>query len=163
VDVSNYGKYQPGLEAAFTSMLRTGNVPPELKHLKGAAKKLKNQIKDFRATGGVDGGAWEWNTPSSGMPTTIPGQGTINWGNSPGMSATPPPAPGAPPPQMPVESNLPPYMPQQTGGTSPNGWQRPAALPSPMPYKAQEIQALRAPNAQSRLLPSPQQTGGYKG
>jgi hypothetical protein len=136
VDVSNYGKYQPGLEAAYTQYLRTGEVPKQLKHGKGAFKNLKNEIRDFRATGGQGGGAWNWGTPSAGAPTNIPSTGPVNWGQ---------PAPGAPP------AGQPPVGQPPVQGQSRPQWQRPTQLPSPQAYKAQQIQALRAPNARSAL------------
>jgi hypothetical protein len=135
VDVSNYAKYQPGLEAAFTSYLRTGNVPPELKDLKGAAKGLKNQIKDLQATG------WQWGTPSAGAPTVIPGQGPVNWGQQPGTGTGTPPAttPG---------TGTPPAAP----------WVKPPQLPSPAPYNPQAARAdaLRNPTGGGSKL-----VGGY--
>jgi hypothetical protein len=106
VNVSNYGKYQPGLEAAYTQYLRTGEVPKQLKHGKGAFKNLKNEIRDFRATGGQGGGAWNWGTPSAGAPTNIPSQGPVNWGQPPPVGGPPqggaPPSPRQPPAQLPT-------------------------------------------------------------
>ena len=68
VDVTNYGKYQPGLEAAYTQMLRTGVVPKELKHGAGAYKPLKQAIRQQWATGGVGGGRFPRRTVG-GRPT----------------------------------------------------------------------------------------------
>ena len=135
VDVTNYGKYQPGLEAAYTQMLRTGVVPKELKHGAGAYKPLKQAIRQQWATGGVGGGAWKWGTPSAGAPTLIPSQGPVNWGGG-----APPPAGGAPPP---------------AGGGS---WTKPPRLPSPAPYDPQSARAaaLRNPTGGGSKL-----VGGY--
>jgi hypothetical protein len=154
--IKNYGKNNAAISAAATEFLRTGRVPSSLKHAEGAFKDIKHQIRQQLNSGGPGGGAWQWGTPSAGAPTTIPGQGPINWGQQPGQGApppaagAPPPAAGAPPsPMPPYNPGASPYVPPQQG----QPWTRPAALPSPDPYKAQQIAALRAPNAQSRLVP----------
>jgi hypothetical protein len=183
VDVTNYGKYQPGLEAAYTQMLRTGVVPPELKHGGGAYKGLKRQIRDIWAHGGPDGGPWKWGTPSAGAPTVIPGQGPVNWGAGPGQ---PPPlgqAPGAgvaPPSQgagqlpgpgqsgpgslIPPQAGNPGSQPPPAGSMAPGApqasWTRPPRLPSPAAYNPQAAvaAALRKPTGGGSKL-----VGGYTG
>ena len=135
---TNYGKNNAAISAAATEFLRTGNIPPSMKDARGMYTKVKRDIKNQLAHGGAGGGAWQWGTPSAGAPTVIPGQGPVNWGGQP------PPPTGAPPP-----GNIPP----PTGAPPPaqGGWVKPAPLPASDPYKAQVIQTLRAPNAQSRL------------
>jgi hypothetical protein len=168
--VENYGKNKDAISAAATEYLRTGNIPPSMKHMRGMFTGVKNQIRDQLAHGGEGGGAWQWGTPSAGAPTTIPGQGPVNWGNgaqqplgqapAPGVQA--PPAGGA---QLPGADaagpgSLTPPAGSPSPGAPPVSWTTPPQLPSPAAYNPQAAvaEALRKPTGGGSKL-----VGGYTG
>jgi hypothetical protein len=90
----NYGKNNAAISAAATEFLRTGRIPKSMKHMSGMFTGVKKAIRQQLKTGGPEGGAWQWGTPSAGAPTNIPGQGPINWGQQAPQGPQGPQAPG---------------------------------------------------------------------